>query len=110
MYNVLNHPRIKRNDESNSVSVKEVIVHRKNNARKVIMILTKYIYAYVVQMSDNCKSPSRDFGFISHLTNWILDSGETYNMTPHVLDFIPGSLEDMDKHIEVTDGHHVTAK
>ena len=31
-------------------------------------------------------------------------------MTPEVSDFIPGSLEDTDKHIEVTDGHHVTAK
>ena len=31
-------------------------------------------------------------------------------MTPTVLDFILGSLEDMDKYIEVADGHHVTAK
>ena len=31
-------------------------------------------------------------------------------MTPEVLDFIPGSLEDKDKHIEVADGYHVTAK
>ena len=31
-------------------------------------------------------------------------------MTPQVSDFIPGLLEDMDKHIEVADGHHVTAK
>ena len=31
-------------------------------------------------------------------------------MTPEVADFIPGSLEDTDKFIEVVDGHHVTAK
>ena len=31
-------------------------------------------------------------------------------MTPEVSDFVPGSLEDTDKHIEVADGHHVTAK
>ena len=31
-------------------------------------------------------------------------------MTPEVMDFIPGSLEDTDKFIEVADGHHVTAK
>ena len=31
-------------------------------------------------------------------------------MTPEVSDFIPGSLEDTDKFIEVADGHHVTAK
>ena len=31
-------------------------------------------------------------------------------MTPELSDFIPGSLEDTDKYIEVEDGHHVTAK
>ena len=31
-------------------------------------------------------------------------------MTPEVSDFIPGSLQDTDKYIEVADGHHVTAK
>ena len=32
------------------------------------------------------------------------------HMTPEVTDFIPGSLEDTDKFIEVADGHHVTEK
>ena len=32
------------------------------------------------------------------------------HMTPEVSDFIPGSLQDTDKYIEVADGHHVTAK
>ena len=31
-------------------------------------------------------------------------------MPPEVSDFIPGSLEDTDKYIEVSDGHHVTEK
>ena len=31
-------------------------------------------------------------------------------MTPEVTDFIPGTLEDTDKFIEVAVGHHVTAK
>ena len=31
-------------------------------------------------------------------------------MTLEVSDFIPGSLEDMDKYIEVADGHHITAE
>ena len=31
-------------------------------------------------------------------------------MTPEVTGFIPGSLEDTDKFIEVADGHHVTVK
>ena len=31
-------------------------------------------------------------------------------MTPKVLEFIPGSLQDTYAHIEIADGHHVTAK
>ena len=31
-------------------------------------------------------------------------------MTQEVSDFIPGSLEDTDRPIEVVDGHHVIAK
>ena len=31
-------------------------------------------------------------------------------MTPEVSDFILGSLEDTDKHIEVADRYHVTSK
>ena len=50
------------------------------------------------RISDNYESPSRDFGDSSQLTNWILDSEATCHMSPKVLDFIPGSLEDTDKH------------
>ena len=61
-----------------------------------------------IYVNDEC--PSGNFGDSSQLTNWILDSGATCHMKPEVSDFIPGSLEDTDKHIEVADGHHVTAK
>ena len=33
-----------------------------------------------------------------------------FHMTPAFSDFIPGSLEDMDKHIEVEYVYHVTMK
>ena len=61
-------------------------------------------------MSGNDECNSKSFGDSSQLTNWILDSGAMCHMTPEVSDFIPGSLEDTDKYIEVADGHHVTAK
>ena len=61
-------------------------------------------------MSDNKKSSNIYFGDISQLTNWILDSGLTCHMTPHLSDFIPGSLADKDEHIEVVDGKNVTEK
>ena len=61
-------------------------------------------------MSDNDECSSRDFGDSSQLTNWILDSGATCYMTPNVSNFIPGLLEDTDKHIEVSDIHHIMAK
>ena len=61
-------------------------------------------------MSSDDERKSVKYGESSQLTNWILDSGATCHMTPEVSDFIPGSLEDTDKYIEVADGHYVTAK
>ena len=61
-------------------------------------------------MSSNNERSSENYGDSSQLTNWILDSVETCHMTPEVFYFIPGTLEDTDKYIEVVDGHHVTAK
>ena len=61
-------------------------------------------------MSVNVKSSSRYLGDSSHLTSWTLDSGAMCHMKPHVSDFIPGSLEDMDKYIKVSDGNHVRSK
>ena len=68
------------------------------------------VYASMAQMSSDEKRESKDYGDSSQLTNWILDSGDTCHMKPEVMGFIPGSLEDTDKFIEVADGHHVTAK
>ena len=68
------------------------------------------IYASMARMSGNNECPSEKFGESLQLTNWILDSGATCHMTPEVSDLIPGSLEDMDKYIEVADGHIITAK
>ena len=64
----------------------------------------------MVYMSDIDKCSSWDFGDSLQLTNWILDSRTTCHMTPQVSDFIPGQLEDTDKHIEFVDGHQVMAK
>ena len=57
----------------------------------------------MARMSSDDKRKSEKYGDSSQLTNWILDSGATYHMTPEVSDFIPGSLEDTDKFIEVSD-------
>ena len=64
----------------------------------------------MAHMSNNDKCPCGNFGDSSQLTNWILYSEATCHMTPEVSDFILGSLEDTDKHIEVADVHHVTAR
>ena len=64
----------------------------------------------MARMSGNDECPTGDFGDSSQFTNWILDYGAMYHMTPEVSDFIPVSLENTDKHIEVADGHHVTDK
>ena len=62
------------------------------------------------RMSGNEESSSRYFGDSSQLTYWVLDSGEMCHMTHQVSDFIPVSLEDTDRYIEVADGHYITAK
>ena len=64
----------------------------------------------MTHMFDNDECLRGNFGDSSQLTNSILDSGATCDMTPEVSDFIPGSLEDTDKHVEFADVHHVTAK
>ena len=64
----------------------------------------------MAQMSNDDVSENKYYGDSSQLTNWILDSGATCHMTPELTDFIPGTLEDTDKFIEVADRHHVTAK
>ena len=64
----------------------------------------------MARMSNDDVSENKDYGDSSQLTDWILDSGATCHMTPEVTDFIPGSLEDTDKFIEVAEGHHVIAK
>ena len=64
----------------------------------------------MARMSINDECPSENFGDNLQLTDCNLDSGATCHMIPEVSDFIPGSLEDTDKHIEVADRHHVTAK
>ena len=61
-------------------------------------------------ISDNDEYPGRNFGNNLKFTNWVLDSGATRHMTPEVSGFIPGLLNDMNKHIEVADVNHVMAK
>ena len=64
----------------------------------------------MARMSNNDECSSEKYDDSSQLTNQILDSGATYHMTPEVSYFIPGSLEDADKHIKFMYGHHVTEK
>ena len=68
------------------------------------------MYASTARMSSNYERSSGNYGYSSQLTNWILDLRATCYMTPEVSDFIPVSLRDTDKYIEVVDRHHVTAK
>ena len=53
-------------------------------------------------MSSDDERKSVKYGDSWKLTNWILDSGATCHMTPEVSDFIPGTLEYMDRYIEVS--------
>ena len=68
------------------------------------------VYESMARMSNDDIRENKDYGDSSQLANWILDSGATFHMTTEVTDFIPGSLDDTDKFIEVADRNHVTAK
>ena len=64
----------------------------------------------MARINPNVESTGRYFGDSSQLTNWILDSGATFHMTPDILDFISGSLVETDKYIEFADGNLITEK
>ena len=64
----------------------------------------------MARIYDNDECLIGNFGDSSQLANWILDYVALCHITPEVSDFIPGPLEDTDKHIEIADGHHVMAK
>ena len=64
----------------------------------------------MVCIYSNAKIYRRDFVNKLQLTNFILDSGMTCHMTPDISDFMPVSMVEMDKYIEFSDGHFVTAK
>ena len=57
----------------------------------------------MARMLGNDECPSGNFSGSSQLTNFTLDYGATCHMIPDVSYFVPDSLEDMDKHIEVAD-------
>ena len=61
-------------------------------------------------MYYNAEGPGRDFGDSFQLSNWIIDSGDNFHMTPDISDLILGSLAETYKCIDVADGHFVTAK
>ena len=61
-------------------------------------------------MSTNAESPRRNYGDILQLTNYILDSGATCQMTPEILGFILGLLVETYKYVQVADGNLVTVK
>ena len=44
------------------------------------------------------------------LENWVMDSGCTSHMTPHLSDFEPDSFIEVTKVIEVADGHELECK
>ena len=64
----------------------------------------------MARMSSDDERKSVKYGNSLQLTTWILYLGDPCHMKTEVSYFIPKSLEDTDKYIEVADGHHVTAK
>ena len=55
----------------------------------------------MAHVSGNDECTSGNLGDSSQLTNWILDFGETCNMTQEVSDLISSSLEDTDEKLKL---------
>ena len=68
------------------------------------------IYLSMALIYSKKESLRRDFGDSSKMTDWVLDLGVTFHIKPEISDFVPGSLVEMDKYIEVADVHYVTEK
>ena len=64
----------------------------------------------MAHMSSNVEIPRRSYGNSLKVTNWVLDSGATCNMTIEISDFITGLLMTTDKYIEVADVNFITEK
>ena len=64
----------------------------------------------MARMFSNAERPRSDFGDSLQLTNLILDSGVTFHMTPEISEFIPSSLLETDKYIDVVDSNFVKEK
>ena len=95
-----------RNGEGKYVLMKKVIVHATTEKIKTTIRYTHLWHVCLARTNIQVKIYCDSLQFI----NWIVDYGATCHMTPEVSVFIPGSLEDTDKYIEVAGGHHVTAK
>ena len=57
----------------------------------------------MAHMYSNEESPTRYFGDILQLINWLLDAYATCHMTTYISDFILDSLVETYKYIEVAD-------
>ena len=64
----------------------------------------------MARTSNNADSPRRNYVDSLQLINRVLDSVATCHMTSEIIDFIPGSLVETYKYIEVADWHFVTDK
>ena len=89
-------------NRSRKIDEKSEPVDNKSEAQK--------IYKSMERMYTIAENPIINCGDISQLINRMLDSGATCRMTQDISDFIPGSLAEIYKYIEVADGHLFTAK
>ena len=100
-------PRAKEGDSSKSADI--------SSSQKIYasMARLRHSHAKVQPKTESvphanmaCSSTS----FVGDLYNWVLNSGATCHMTPFLDDFIPGTMETVDKFVEVADGHYVPGK
>ena len=114
---IANFPKLDTSDKKVHCNMEnpKICAYRSTKIDKTLEKITyesesQKIYASMARMSTSEEINRRDYGYISQLTNWILDSGATCYTTPEISNFIPGSLAETEKYTGVADGHFVTEK
>ena len=110
-------PKLDTLDKKNHWNTEKpkVSVYRKKRINKMLENSTdksdsQKICASMKRMYSNAKRTIIRYGDIPQLTNWILESGATFHMTPEISYFILVLLVETDKYVEVADNNFITVK
>ena len=97
------HKDIMTKEKVNSTNTREIVLN--NNS-------SDDVHVNMVQISNvgqKTKVSHTDVPLPHDLYNWVMDSRATCHMTPYQTDFLPDSVNQIKKIVEIADGYNVPA-